>query len=352
MSEPLSAVDAVSPAIDHTRSHLFRPFHFAKWARLAVITFLSGEVVGGGGGGGTGFQFPAPPSGGGGSEELFFLQSSPVEQRLLEFLPWILLGAAALFALMLLWIFIHSVFRFILFDAVLNDRWRIREGWSRWTGRGSSFFLWQLGYDLAFLVALAVVVGLPVLLALQAGWFKDPGRNVGALVLGVLLLLLLVFATVVAGLVIAALAKDFVVPIMALDDVGVIEGWRRALPLMRGAKLSFAGYLGMKIVLTIAAGILFGILGAIAALVIVVPLVILGVSLAAAGFFSGLAWTPATIAAAVVLGLIALGLIIYVVSFVSVPSAVFFQSYTLHFFAGRYPRLAAVLASSSPPASP
>jgi len=77
MPDTLSAVDAVSPALDHTRRLLFAPFRFAKWARLAVVTFLSGEMVGGGGGGGTGFQFPAPPPRGGGSEEFHFLQSSP-----------------------------------------------------------------------------------------------------------------------------------------------------------------------------------------------------------------------------------------------------------------------------------
>ena len=136
MAEPLSAVDAISPALDHTRRRLFAPFRFAKWARLAVVTFLSGEMVGGGGGGGTGFQFPAPPSGGG-SEEFYFLQSSPAEQRLFEYLPWILFGVAAVFALALLFMYINSVFRFILFDAVLNDRWRLREGWSRWASRGA-----------------------------------------------------------------------------------------------------------------------------------------------------------------------------------------------------------------------
>lgn len=352
MPDPLSAVDAVSPALDRTRSLLFAPFRFAKWARLAVITFLSGEMVGGGGGGGTGFQFPAPPPGGGGREELHFLQSSPAERWLTEFLPWVLLGVAAVFALALLFIYINSVFRLILFDAVLNHRWRLREGWSRWANRGASFFLWQLGYIVLFMAVLGVVIGLPILFALQAGWFKQADQHVGALVLGGLVLLLLAFVTVVAGLVIAVLARDFVVPIMALDDVGVVEGWRRALPLMSGARLSFAGYIGMKIVLAIAAGILFGILGTIAVLVIVVPLAILGAALAAAGFFSGLAWTPATIAAVIALALVAVGLLIYVVAFISVPSAVFFQSYTLHFYAGRYPPLATALDAAQSAGAP
>ncbi len=344
MAKPLSAVDAVSPALDHTRRHLFSPFSFAKWSRLAVITLLSGELAGGGGGGGTGFQFPTPPPRGGGNEESFFLQSSGVEQRMLEFLPWILLGAAALFALMLLFLYIHSVFRFILLDAVLNDRWRLREGWSRWSSRASSYFLWLLGYSLLFMLVLALAVGLPVLFAIQAGWFKEPGQHVGALVVSAILLLGLLFVLMVLGISIAVLAKDFVVPIMALDDVGVLEGWRRAWPLISDSKLSFVGYLGMKLVLAIAAGIIFGILGTIAALVLIVPLAILGVALGVGGFFSGLTWTPVTIGAVVALGLVALGLLFYVLGFVNVPSAVFFQSYTLHFYTGRYLPLAAALS--------
>ena len=78
----------------------------------------------------------------------------------------------------------------------------------------------------------------------------------------------------------------------------------------------------------------------------------LGFVIGAGAWLSGLTWTPTTIAATVVLGLIALGALIYVVSFVSVPSAVFFQSYTLHFYAGRYPPLGAALARAPVPASP
>jgi hypothetical protein len=350
--EPLSAVDAISPAMDHARNHLFRPFCFGKWARLAVITFLSGEMAGGGGGGGTGFRFPTPPTGSGQGKEFQFLQTSPADQFLTQYLPWILLGVAGVFALLLLFLYIHSVFRFILFDAVLNDRWRLREGWSRWAGRGVSYFLWQIGFGLLFTLVLALAVGIPILLAIQAGWFKQPGENIGALLLGGLLLVGLFLVLLVLGISISVLAKDFVVPVMALDDVGVLEGWSRAWPLMSAAKLSFAGYLGMKLVLTIAAGIVFGILSTIAALLIVVPLAILGFALAGADAFSGLTWNAVTIAAVVLLGLAAGGVLIYLMAFVCVPAAVFFQSYTLHFYAGRYPPLAAILTASQAPTSP
>jgi hypothetical protein len=42
----------------------------------------------------------------------------------------------------------------------------------------------------------------------------------------------------------------------------------------------------------------------------------------------------------------------WVVALVSVPSVVFFQSYTLHFFGARYARLGAMLTPPAPPAPP
>ena len=34
------------------------------------------------------------------------------------------------------------------------------------------------------------------------------------------------------------------IPLMAVDNVGVIEGWRRLLQMMKGQKAAYAGYLG------------------------------------------------------------------------------------------------------------
>ena len=46
---PISAVDAISPAIEHTKRQLLQPFRFGQWMRLAVVGLLAGELSSGGG---------------------------------------------------------------------------------------------------------------------------------------------------------------------------------------------------------------------------------------------------------------------------------------------------------------
>jgi len=65
--------------------------------------------------------------------------------------------------------------------------------------------------------------------------------------------------------------KDFVIPLMAVDNVGVIEGWRRLLQMMKGQKAAYAGYLGMKIVMAIGASVVFGIASGMVAAIVMVP---------------------------------------------------------------------------------
>jgi hypothetical protein len=86
-------------------------------------------------------------------------------------------------------------------------------------------------------------------------------------------------------------AKDFVVPLMALENMGVWDAWQQLLPMLAADKLSYAGYLLMKLVLTIASAILFGIINLFVVLIMVI---ILGVVSTGAFFFGkaiGLSWS-------------------------------------------------------------
>ena len=69
------------------------------------------------------------------------------------------------------------------------------------------------------------------------GWFTAPREHVLALVLGGILVF---FRDDVLFLVVAAvvhvLTKDFVVPQMALEDIGAVEGWRRLWPMIQASK--------------------------------------------------------------------------------------------------------------------
>ena len=343
---PLSAVDVVSPAFQRTKELLFKPFRFAMWWRLAIISALAGEISGSSGGP-TNFNIPANTHPQQGGDHLLGLSLPPAQ---LVLIVTVLVAAALL--LFILLILLNSVFRFILFDVIVTGRYRIREGWRRWFADGARYFWWQAGVSLAMLLALSLLVGVPVLLAWRAGVFREPGQHVALLVLGGLVLFVLLVLLVIVGALVAVFSKDFLVPMMALEKVGPIDGWRRLWPMLRAEGSSYAAYVGMKIVLAMGAGIIFGIITLIVLLILAIPVGILAVAVVAIAAGMGLSWNPLTIALAVVLGGLALVALMFLIAIINVPAAVFFEAYPLIFLAARYPALDALLHPASPPAPP
>ena len=349
MSGRSSGVDAIAPAFERTKSQLFMPFRFGHWLRLAVVCLLTGEVTGGGGGwgGANRFNFP-PPQGSPPGSDFLTLLDLPFKQSP-DLLIWLLMGLVALILLVLVMIYVSSLYRFILFDAVLKNRCELGEGWRRWQPQGSSYFLWQVGFGLASLVALGAIVGGPILLAWRAGVFRSPDRHFGLLLIGGVVVFCLFLGALILSVLGSLFAKDFVVPVMALENRGVLEGWQRVLPMLGEEKGAYVVYVLMKIVLAIGSALLFGIIDFIVLIALLVPLGVLGVAIFFLAKGAGLAWNPVTIGVAVVAGSVAILLILFVISFVSSPAMIFFQSYALHFWGARYAPLGTLLATPPPP---
>ena len=340
-----SAIDAISPAFAHTKRQLFSPIRFALWLRLGVVSLVTGEFAGGSGGAAN----VSLPSGSGTTGKEFLFRSNPIGTVVETYLPWILLGLVVLFALGLIAVYIASVFRFVLFDTVLTDRSRLNEGWRRWQEPGGSYFLFQMSFALALLGVLAVLVGGPVYFAWRAGVFQQPDQHVGLLLAGGVTLFFVVVGVVLLGMLVSLLAKDFVVPLMALENLRVLEAWRRLLPLLAADKMAYGGYVLMKIVLAVGSAILFGIINVIVLLVLILALGAVGAAILLAGSAVGLTWNYYTIGLAVLLGSLAVMFVLYVIAVISAPAMVFFQAYTLHFFGPRYPLLGTMLARIAPP---
>jgi hypothetical protein len=345
---PISAVDCVQPAIQHAREQLFRPFRWGQWARLALVGILATELRSGGCNFNPSlfFQHPRPRSGDGLLPRGFppgFPHIDPA--RLAHFM--LLIGVALLVAavLFLIFLYINSVFRFILFDSVLRRACSIGEGWRRWRHAGRRFFLWQLVFQFAAMFLLLFLVGIPMLLLFASGFGHDPDRHIGKFIGVVVLLILAVLVFVLIAGATQVLAKDFLVPIMALENVDFADGWSRLLALIRVEPGRYVIYLLLKFVLGIAAAILFGILAIIPALLIVGPAVLVVI----AGVAAGLSWTVATISLAIIVGSVLLVILIYLIALVSVPATVFFPAYSIYFFASRYPNLDAILHPATPP---
>src|SRR5262249_29716013 len=311
------------------------------WLRMAVLAILTGEISGGGGVNfPSDFNWPQPPNQPGARE---LLPSVPDWNAVMQALPWLLALAFIASILVLIFLYIHSVMRFVLFDSVVTGECSLRRGWTRWRTGGMQYFIWLMAFHFVVLTGLLLLVGLPVFLAWQQGVFPAPKAHVPLLIAGglVLFLVLIVFGLLIAA--VNALAKDFVVPIMALEDVSAFEGWRLLLRRIDASKGSYAGYLGMKLLLAIALGIAMAMVNVIIILIVLIPA---GVAI----FLLVAMKEGAAILLAILLGILAFILLLALLAIVGVPVAVFFQAYAIYFFGARYDRLADLLWPPPPPA--
>lgn len=343
-SLPISAVDTISLAFEHTKRQLLQPFRFGQWTRLAVVGLLAGELGSSGGcNAPSNFNIPQQT---GGSRHFLETALPHIDPALLTGLIVVLIVAALVLGIVLM--YVSSVMRFILFDSVLARECHIRAGWGRRQGPGIRYFLWKLIYTAVTLAGAIVLLGIPLGFAYAVGWLKEPSHHILVLVLGGILLFFVIMIFFVALAVIYVLTKDFVVPQMALDNIGAMEGWRRLWAMMQAEKAGYAGYVGMKIVLAIGASILVGIATLILGLIIAVPTIGLGIVAVLTGKTAGLTWNVYTITVAVVVGCILLAIFLYIVALISVPVIVFFPAYSIYFFAARYPALSAALYPARP----
>jgi hypothetical protein len=361
-------VESISPAFARTKQMLFRPFRFGLWARLAVVALITGEAGGVGGGGGSipnfnrsrggnnhwashfGSQWASQWSDGWVRAAHLFSASGWEETE--PYIGAIVLGVVLAMAVVLLWIYSDCVYRFILLDAAISGQCRLREGWRRWREAGRRYFVWVVAFGLCALVLAGIVAGVPLLLAYRAGWFEKPGQNLGGLILGGILLVSVVVALVAVLAIVDMFGRDFLVPVMAFEDVGPIEGWERLLEMMGAEKMAYTGYALMKIVLAMGGAIVFSIVDLIVILILLIPLGLLGL----AGYFigkgTGFTWDISTELLLAGLALLVLAGILYVIGFVYAPGLVFFQSYTLEFFAPRYEPLGSRMFPSGSPIAP
>lgn len=341
---PISAVDSITPAVEHTRLQLFKPFRIAQWTKLAFVGLLAGEL----GSNGCNRSNFIPPTHPGGTPHISFPGSLGIDPALLAALITSLIVAALAIGIILM--YVGSVMRFVLFDSILARECHIRWSWSRRLGPGWRYFVWKLLYFLLSTAVIGALVGIPAAIAFSRGWFSAPKDHLPPLILGGVLLAFVLFVFALVTAVILVLTKDFVVPQMALEDIDAMEGWRRLWPMIKAESGSYVAYVVMKIVLAFVVGILIGIASIIVGLIFVLPTAALSILAILTGKSAGLTWNAHTITLAIVVGCILLGVFLYLVSLLSVPAIVFFPAYSIYFFAARYPRLAAALYPQSPAA--
>lgn len=343
---PTSCVDAIVPAFQHAKKQLLEPFRASQWAKLALVGLFAGKLPSGGCNGGS-FRIPTRTGG----TQHFLAPGLP------QFHPALYAGSilaliVAGFVLLMVLLYVNSVMRFILFDSVVAKQCEVLRGWERRQQEAMRFFGWRLLLMAVSIMGLTILIGIPAAIGFAAGWWNQPGQHLVPLILGGIVVFFLLLLFIVLLAVVQMLAKDFVVPQMALEGLGVTESWRRLLLMLKAEKGQYAGYLGMKIVMAIGAAMIFGIVATIVILFLVIPVGGFGAVTVLLGKAAGLTWNAYTITLAILAGCTLVLLILYAISLISVPAIVFFPAYSIHFFAGRYPLLDALVHPAPPSAQP
>jgi hypothetical protein len=354
---PISAVDCVRPAVSRAENILLHPMRWSRWWRLAMLGLATGEAAT------QGFNFNFPSSGdwskianaggsGGATASAPDVSSLPhipgLSDARIAFIITVLVVGFATLLIVHLWV--SSVARFMLLDAVATGRYRLREGWKRWGSQGFRYFLFQLLFLAANFAVMLLIFGIPLLLAWKAGVFSHFKERWGVLLmelmvaLPVYLLVALVFA--LFGL----MVKDFVVPVIALEHITIPEAIRKVWSMVKSAKGNYAIYVLIKIVLAIAIGIGLTIVYVIFALILIVPTVLIAVAIGVSSphFFQD----PVTIALMITLALLATIPAIFVVGLIGTPAVVFYQSFVMNFFGSRYTPLWVFMHPGGVPAPP
>ncbi len=242
----VSVIDPISPAIEHVKLMLFRPFDLGKWFIVGFCAWLA--YLGQGGGGGTNFNFNFPS--GRHQSNQFGCGIAEAKEAIVQALPFIIIVAAIaiplgiIIGLVLCWLRSRGLFMFL--HCVAGNKAEVKVPWGKFSRHGNSLFLFKIVVGLIGLV----VVGLPIVLAIV---MIIALASSGAGVAAVSGLVIAFFAVVVLSISFGLVGKftdDFVVPIMSLHTESCMAGWKHFWALLGCNKARFTLYILFQIAIS------------------------------------------------------------------------------------------------------
>jgi hypothetical protein len=331
----ISAVDAVSPAIERTKEFLFRPFKWGTYLKLGLVAIIT-EGVGenfnssrshvnhSGGHGGLGAASGFPP---------FHCTPACIAVIVAAVLLAFVLSAFAFYLITRL--------RFAFFHCLVHNTKEIKPRWRLYRGQAARFFWLNVVVGICFMV-LMVLISLPF----AAGFWRlfqesQAGGhfNIGLLLALVLPLIPIMILLVVACVLSDLILRDWMLPHIALDNTTAGEAWRQVRVRMMAEKRQFLVYGLLRVILpTIAA------IGAF--IVLALPGLMVAGSVAAIewgvhSMFSGAtgsSWLVG-ILLEVFFGVVAFGFAVLASICVGGPLSTGLREYALIFYGGRYKAL-------------
>jgi hypothetical protein len=334
---PLSALDAITPAWDHTYRLLVAP---RRWSTALKVGFVA-VFAGIGGGFNTG-SFNNNNFNKLGNHHLPTQWTTEATAILAAIAAVAVVLFAFFFLVWLVFFYIGSRLQFVLFEIVLRRDTEIAPIWRRY---GPATWRW-MGLRLIFVVAAFLCIApivIPAAIHLyhslpQAG---GPPPDIASLLGTFFAVFATVFVVAIVFGIINILVHDFGLPSMALESTTIGTTLHRVFALVRAEPGQSALYLLMRFVMgiagSIAAAMAIGIIAFIAAL----PFTAVGLIL----FFSlHHASMALAIACVVILGIGYIAFLFCVVVTLTGFYIAFLQAYALYFLGGRYPAVGQYLA--------
>jgi hypothetical protein len=350
--QPISAVDAVSLAIERTKQFLFRPFKWSTFLKLGLVAIITegvgrnshspethgGNAAGNGPGAHSPFHMPfhGPFGGPNGGWPLNLSPESIV-----------VIAAAVLLAFMIA-IFVFYLItrlRFAYFNCLIHNTKEIGPGWRLYSDRASRFFWLNIVVGICFMLLL-VLVALPF----AAGFWRvfhesqQGGHfDVWKLLSLVLPLIPVLILLIMGGLLTDLILRDLIMPHIALDNATAGEAWRQVRARIKAEQRQFLVYGILRIILPVIAS--FGLF-----IVMLLPGLMLAGSLAGIEWgvhsvFSGAtgaSWLVG-VALEVFFGVIAFGFALLAGVCLGGPLSTGIREYALIFYGGRYKALGDIL---------
>lgn len=338
----LSAPNAITPAIERTRTLLFRPFRWSTYLKLSLVALIT-EGLGG--------NFNSSWNGGhhhhASGQGPAVIPNFHIEPR------WIVvIVAASLLAMVVCCLLLYLItrLRFAYFHCLIHNTREIRPGWRIYRAPAGRFFWLNIVVGFCFLAVVALIA-VPFVAGFWRLFHESGGGgklDLALLVSLVLPLIPVILLLIVAGFVVDLILRDLMLPHYALDNATAGEAWTAVRERIRSEKGPFFLYALLRAILPITASIAMII-------VMIVPAVILVLVFAALaiGIHTGMGGATGGagvlgILAEITVGVIALAVVVLAAICVGGPLSTGIREFALLFYGGRYQKLGDILA---PPAA-
>ena len=353
--QPISAVDAVAPAIERTKQFFFRPFKWSTFLKLGLVAIITegigrnvhspeshgGNAAGQGSGAISQFHMPGNLTSGGWP---FHLSPQSV----------VVIAAAVLLAFLIAIVVFYLItrLRFAYFNCLIHNTKEIGPGWRIYSDRASRFFWLNIVVGICFM-GLLVLAGLPF----AAGFwrvFHDSQQgghfDVWKLLSLIFPLIPVLILLILGGLLTDLILRDLMMPHIALDNATAGEAWRQVRARIKAEQRQFLVYAILRLILpTIAA---FGLF-----ILMFLPGLMLAGSLAAIEWgvhsmfanATGASWLVG-VALEVFFGVIAFGFALLAAICLGGPLSTGIREYALIFYGSRYKALGDILYPLPTPA--